>query len=207
MRRLARAEGGQAVIEFALALPILLLLILGLVQFGLLLNAKQQLEDTARQGARAFALSARLDPTFAAVRLTGRQIPGFDDRARVSVEVTRTTTRRQVVFQEVVRYEQRCTRVAFRQRRCTTVPVRTLVPVTQDVTGDEVALTADGSPLSAPAAVGLVRRGDWVAVTVTYQYPNPIAASAGGFRLPATVPLTARAVARMESGEAERDVR
>jgi Flp pilus assembly protein TadG len=55
-RRLARAwrsEDGQAVVEFALVAPILLLLILGLVEFSRAWNTKQVLTDAAREALRS----------------------------------------------------------------------------------------------------------------------------------------------------------
>lgn len=47
-----RNERGQALVEFALILPILLILIMGIVQFGLVLNAYITIENASREGAR-----------------------------------------------------------------------------------------------------------------------------------------------------------
>ncbi len=52
MKSLARCRKGQALVEFALVLPLLMLLILGIVEFGRAWNAKQILTDAAREGAR-----------------------------------------------------------------------------------------------------------------------------------------------------------
>lgn len=60
MKSLARCRKGQALVEFALVLPLLMLLILGIVEFGRAWNAKQILTDAAREGAR---LSVVGDPT------------------------------------------------------------------------------------------------------------------------------------------------
>jgi len=60
MKSLARCRRGQALVEFALVLPLLMLLILGIVEFGRAWNAKQILTDAAREGAR---LSVVGDPT------------------------------------------------------------------------------------------------------------------------------------------------
>jgi Flp pilus assembly protein TadG len=48
----AREEAGQAIMEMALILPVLLLLVLGIVEFGRAFNAKQAVNDAAREGAR-----------------------------------------------------------------------------------------------------------------------------------------------------------
>jgi len=47
---------GQSVVEFALVLPFLLLLILGMIEFGWLLNGKIILTSAAREGARVAVL-------------------------------------------------------------------------------------------------------------------------------------------------------
>lgn len=47
-----RSEDGQALVEFALVVPILLLLILGLVEFARAWNTQQVLTDVAREGLR-----------------------------------------------------------------------------------------------------------------------------------------------------------
>lgn len=50
--RRVRFRGGQALVEFALILPLLLLLVIGLVEFGRAWNAFQVITDAAREGAR-----------------------------------------------------------------------------------------------------------------------------------------------------------
>lgn len=46
-------ERGAALVEFALVFPILLLLLMGIVEFGLLFYNKQVLTNASREGARA----------------------------------------------------------------------------------------------------------------------------------------------------------
>jgi Flp pilus assembly protein TadG len=57
MRRLLirvwRNEAGQALAEFALVLPVLLLLIAGIIEFGRAFHIQQIVTDAAREGARA----------------------------------------------------------------------------------------------------------------------------------------------------------
>ena len=50
--RFRRAEGGQALVEFALIMPFLLLLLVGIVEFGRGWNLHQVVTDAAREGAR-----------------------------------------------------------------------------------------------------------------------------------------------------------
>ena len=50
-------ERGQSMTEFAIVLPILIVLLFGIVQFGILFNNYVTLTDAARAGARAAAVS------------------------------------------------------------------------------------------------------------------------------------------------------
>lgn len=50
-------ESGAAIIEFALVLPVLLLLILGIVDFGRAFNAKQELTHASREAVRVYAVT------------------------------------------------------------------------------------------------------------------------------------------------------
>jgi TadE-like protein len=51
-----RKEDGQSLVEFALVLPVLLLIVTGILYFGLMFNQKMSTTDAARIGARALAL-------------------------------------------------------------------------------------------------------------------------------------------------------
>lgn len=51
-------ERGQALVELALALPVLLVLLLGILEFGMLLNVYLTVEHGAREGARLGATGA-----------------------------------------------------------------------------------------------------------------------------------------------------
>jgi hypothetical protein len=55
-RAAGRDERGQALVEFALVLPILLILIIGIIEFGRAWNISLVLGHAAREGARAAAL-------------------------------------------------------------------------------------------------------------------------------------------------------
>lgn len=90
MRRQRRGRRGQALVEFALILPVLLLLVLGLVDFARAWNVFQVITDAAREGARTAVVDdtditeddvrtvignalgrASLDPGDAVVEITG----------------------------------------------------------------------------------------------------------------------------------------
>jgi Flp pilus assembly protein TadG len=67
----ARREDGQALVEFALAIPFLLLLLTAILQFGSVYNQYEALTDAARTGARALALGySGTDPCDAGIDQT-----------------------------------------------------------------------------------------------------------------------------------------
>lgn len=89
-RRAQDKRAGQALVEFALVVPLLLILILGIVEFGRAWNVYQVITDAAREAARSAAVDnplitadsvravvdnalarAGLDPTDAITDLTG----------------------------------------------------------------------------------------------------------------------------------------
>lgn len=53
MKKKLRREAGGAAAEFAIILPLLMLILFGIVEFGLLLYNKQVLTNASREGARA----------------------------------------------------------------------------------------------------------------------------------------------------------
>jgi Flp pilus assembly protein TadG len=78
-------EGGSAVVEFALLLPILFLVLLAAVQVGVLARDQLLLMQASRAGAREAAVSLDESTVQDAVLAAA---PGLDP-ARVRVEVTR----------------------------------------------------------------------------------------------------------------------
>jgi Flp pilus assembly protein TadG len=57
--RLLGAERGQSMVEFALALPVLLVIIIGVVQFALVYHAKDVATTAVEEGARLAAAEGR----------------------------------------------------------------------------------------------------------------------------------------------------
>lgn len=76
-----RDERGAAVVEFALILPVLILFVFGIVEFGRAYSARIELTAAVREGARAVALGAN---TSDAVNATKDGAPGLD-RNRIVV--------------------------------------------------------------------------------------------------------------------------
>lgn len=55
-QRIKSGERGAAAVEFALILPVLLVLVMGLIEFSLLFNNQISLTNAAREGARFMAI-------------------------------------------------------------------------------------------------------------------------------------------------------
>jgi Flp pilus assembly protein TadG len=51
-----RSQRGAAAVEFALVMPLLLLLVFGIVEFGLIMNRQITVTHAAREGARYYSL-------------------------------------------------------------------------------------------------------------------------------------------------------
>ncbi|HEX9060397.1 MAG TPA: TadE family protein, partial [Clostridia bacterium] len=51
--RVKKSRHGQALVEFAVILPMLILLVMGIVQFGMMLGSYLSLQNAVREGARA----------------------------------------------------------------------------------------------------------------------------------------------------------
>lgn len=66
-RQLLQQHRGQSMVEFALILPILLLLLTGIVDFGLLLHDQLKVSEAAREGARTAALGGNNANVYARV--------------------------------------------------------------------------------------------------------------------------------------------
>jgi len=91
-------RSGQALVEFALIVPVLLLLLLGTVEVGWLLNINLQFANAAREGARAAALgktsaviTTRVTNYLAAVRITPTITTEFSNNDGTSWTVVGTS--------------------------------------------------------------------------------------------------------------------
>lgn len=89
MRRIdLRRQNGQSMVEFALVAPVLLLLVLGIVQFGIVLNNYMALTDAVRAGSRQAAVGrTAADPIGEAVDRV-RGAAGHLDQSELDVTVT-----------------------------------------------------------------------------------------------------------------------
>lgn len=101
--RVSANDQGSGLAEFALVLPILLVLVFGIIEFGIAFNRAQAVEAAAREGARLASLStsnyddvaARVDASLTGIPYDAADltVPAFDECAGrqgepVEVEVT-----------------------------------------------------------------------------------------------------------------------
>ena len=88
MRTRPDAQRASAVVEFALVLPLLLVVALALLQVGLLVRDRLLVEAAARAGARAAAVEADLG----AIRTTALAAASDLDPALATIQVVRAGT-------------------------------------------------------------------------------------------------------------------
>jgi len=84
LRKRVRSERGAELIEFALTLPLLLLLVLGIIEFGFLFQEYEVVTNSAREGARLAAMipSAGYTTNNATTRATDYLTAGGLDLAK-----------------------------------------------------------------------------------------------------------------------------
>ncbi len=63
VRRRGHPESGAAAVEFALLLPLLLLILFGIIDFGRAYNMQIALSQASREGVRGLALGNTTNPT------------------------------------------------------------------------------------------------------------------------------------------------
>ena len=91
MQRL-RSERGAAAVEFALVLPLLLLLVFGIVEFGRTFQVQATLSAAAREGVRVMALQDDQAAARAAVRSATTGLSPRPTDAQISVTPTACST-------------------------------------------------------------------------------------------------------------------
>jgi Flp pilus assembly protein TadG len=91
-RRSNRGEEGQTLVEFALLAPILLLILFGIVQFGIAFKHSIALTDAVRAGARKATVSRTAADPVSATQSAVLGAASDLDAAKVKVTVTSSWT-------------------------------------------------------------------------------------------------------------------
>lgn len=91
-------ELGAVAVEFALLAPILIMLLLGIMEFGRAYNAQISLSSAAREGVRVMAISNNPATARAAAKNAAAALqPGLTD-ASITITPANCTTGAQVTF-------------------------------------------------------------------------------------------------------------
>ncbi len=85
-----RLQRGAAALEFAIVLPVLVLLLLGIIDFGIVMGAQTQVANAAREGARAGALTGIYTQAENAAENSIASMPGVTN-AGTKITITCTT--------------------------------------------------------------------------------------------------------------------
>ena len=83
-----RNERGQTMVEFAIVLPVLLLIVFAIIQFGILFNNFVALTDAVRAGARTAAVSRTAADPVAATISRVQSATGDLDQSKLGITVT-----------------------------------------------------------------------------------------------------------------------
>jgi len=87
-----QSKNGNVLVEFALIMPILILILAGIVQFGFLLNGKIAVNSASYEAARAATLSdnPEADAINAVASYASASLPGWDLQEQLSIEINTT---------------------------------------------------------------------------------------------------------------------
>ena len=98
---LLKRKNGQSVVEFALILPVLLLMVLGIIEFGRLLETTNVLTSAAREGVRAAAIST---PDVSQVNNAANNILSANNITGASISVNGPNANREVTVTVQITY-------------------------------------------------------------------------------------------------------
>lgn len=96
LRRALGDEGGQALVEFGLVLPIFIVLLFGLVQVGMYLNARDAVAHAAQEAANAYAQTLDRGVAASAATSAGTTLRPAIDPADVKLFLVTGTLERSI---------------------------------------------------------------------------------------------------------------
>lgn len=90
LKKFRKTEGGQALVELALVLPVLIMLTFGIVEFGRVFNAYLVVNQSAREGARKGIVGATDSEIITAVNNSASTL----NTAKLTIAITPSQTYR-----------------------------------------------------------------------------------------------------------------
>ena len=88
IRKRIRQENGQGMVEFAMVLPILMAVMLGIVQFGIIFNNYETLTDASRVAARRAATSRFIGDNGASAVTAAKSAAGNLDQSKLGIDIS-----------------------------------------------------------------------------------------------------------------------
>lgn len=103
MKKFLKNDSGTAMVEFALISTILVLLLVGIVQLGLVFNAQLTLDYVAREGVRMAALPSTLTDNEIKTNMIG-QLPQTINLQASQISITPSVRRRAQPVTVIINY-------------------------------------------------------------------------------------------------------
>lgn len=97
LHKLKNDQRGQSIVEMAIVLPLLLVLILGMVEFGWILNGQITLTSAAREGARVAVIYENATEAAVAVQSAVEASAGISSLKNLATNTTFTNEQRAIV--------------------------------------------------------------------------------------------------------------
>ncbi|CDF58760.1 TadE family protein [Thermobrachium celere] len=117
---------GQALIEFSIILPILLLIVMGIAEFGMILNSYLTIQTASREGARIGIIGADDNEIVQAVYKSTQSI----DKRKINITITPSSTNRKSGDTLKVRVEYE---------------YDLIIPIIKNILGNKIELSAETS--------------------------------------------------------------
>ncbi len=133
MKIIKRGEKGQAMVEFALILPILILLLCGIIDFGWIFGNQVVLSNATRESARYMAMN--YDPTATSAANKAVAVDVLDDLVPPAVIPSNMT----VTFSAVVGTDSTSVTVGV------SYPLKVLTPLVGVILGNTFTISASTS--------------------------------------------------------------
>lgn len=99
--RVKENQKGQSIVEFALVVPLLLIFVMGIIEFGFMFNAYLTISNASREAARLGALGE----TDIAIELRVDTVASRLDESRITVTVTPSARDRGDMVRVLVDYD------------------------------------------------------------------------------------------------------
>lgn len=117
---------GQALIEFSIILPILLLIVMGIAEFGMILNSYLTIQTASREGARIGIIGADDSEIVQVVYKSTQSI----DKQKINITITPSSTNRKSGDTLKVRVEYE---------------YDLIIPIIKNILGNKIELSAETS--------------------------------------------------------------